>query len=195
MTAGASSPRSSTALAKVVEEAAGPESAGGDVDNAMSASGEQAGCEIVLRPIGIIRSPHTGSAEVPIQPIFAHGCTGVAELRPEFEEGLSDLDGFSHLHLIYCFHRAGEPALRVRPCLGGPMRGVFATRSPRRPNAIGLSVVRLVRREGTRLHLDDVDVLDGTPLLDIKPFAAWMDHRGDSRAGWLEAFENAKWPR
>jgi tRNA-Thr(GGU) m(6)t(6)A37 methyltransferase TsaA len=113
----------------------------------------------------------------------------VAELRAEFEEALKDLDGFSHLHLIYCFHRAGEPALLVKPHLGNTLRGVFATRSPRRPNPIGLSVVRLIRREGTRLHLEELDILDGTPLLDIKPFIDSVDHRKASRAGWLEAFK------
>lgn len=144
--------------------------------------------EIAFRPIGIIRSVHREPASVPIQPIFARGCTGVAELWPEFQEGLKDLDGFSHLHLIYHFHKAGEAALTVRPYLGNDLRGVFATRSPRRPNRIGLSIVRLVRREGTRLFLDEVDILDGTPLLDIKPFVASMDNRRYCREGWLGAF-------
>jgi tRNA-Thr(GGU) m(6)t(6)A37 methyltransferase TsaA len=146
--------------------------------------------EIVLRPIGVIRSPYKGPGGVPIQPVYAHECTGVAELRPEFEEGLRDLDGFSHLHLIYCFHKTGESALVVKPYLGNTLRGVFSTRSPRRPNPIGLSVVRLIRREGTRLHLQELDILDGTPLLDIKPFIANVDNRSASRAGWLEAFDN-----
>ena len=159
------------------------------MENAESARDREYGQQIILRPIGIIRSPHRGSGGVPVQPVYARGCTGVAELRPEFEEGLRDLEGFSHLHLIYCFHKAGESALVVKPYLGKTLRGVFATRSPRRPNPIGLSVVRLIRREGTRLHLDELDILDGTPLLDIKPFIASVDNRKASRAGWLEAFK------
>jgi tRNA-Thr(GGU) m(6)t(6)A37 methyltransferase TsaA len=156
------------------------------MEGAESGRGQEYGQQIDLRPIGIIRSPHRGSDVVPVQPVYARGCTGVAELRPDLEEALKDLDGFSHLHLIYCFHQAGEPASLVKPHLGNSLRGVLATRSPRRPNPIGLSVVRLIRREGTRLHLDELDILDGTPLLDIKPFIADVDNRSASCAGWLE---------
>ena len=125
---------------------------------------------VTYRPIGIIRSGRTAVEQIPIQPVFAEGCTGRAEVLPEFAEGLSDLDGFSHIYLIYHFHQAGSALLRVKPFLQDVERGVFATRSPRRPNPIGLSVVELVRREGCVLHLNRVDILDGTPLLDIKPY-------------------------
>jgi tRNA-Thr(GGU) m(6)t(6)A37 methyltransferase TsaA len=158
------------------------------MEKAESTRVEEYGQQIILRPIGIIRSPYRGSDGVPVQPVYARGCTGMAELRPELEEALKDLDGFSHLHLIYCFHQAAEPASLVKPHLGNSLRGVLATRSPRRPNPIGLSVVRLIRREGTRLHLDELDILDGSPLLDIKPFIADVDNRSASRAGWLEPF-------
>lgn len=141
--------------------------------------------EIFFQPIGIIHSDHKDPAVMPRQPIFAQGCQGIAELFPEFEEGLQDVEGFSHLHLIFYFHQAAEAPLIVKPLLGGPLRGVFATRSPQRPNPIGLSIVRLIKREGARLFLDEVDILDGTPLLDIKPFVASWDNREDSKSGWL----------
>ncbi len=102
------------------------------------------------------------------------------------EEGLRDIEGFSHIYLFYVFDRAGEPRLSVVPFLGDAERGVFATRSPRRPNALGMSLVRLVRRAGTVLHVEDVDILDGTPLVDIKPYVRRFDSRGDARSGWHE---------
>jgi len=146
--------------------------------------------EVTFKPIGIIHSEHKNNQTIPIQPVFACGCRGIAELLPEFEKGLKDIDGFSHLHLIYYMHKAGEPALIVKPYMGDQLRGVFATRSPKRPNPIGLSVVRLIGRDGGRLYLDNVDILDGTPLLDIKPFVARFDHRMNSRAGWLGPFKD-----
>jgi tRNA-Thr(GGU) m(6)t(6)A37 methyltransferase TsaA len=144
--------------------------------------------EMTFKPIGIIHSEHKSNHAIPIQPVFACGCRGIAELLPEFEKGLKDIDGFSHLHLLYYMHKADAPALIVKPYLGDQLRGIFATRSPKRPNPIGLSVVRLIRRDGCRLYLDDVDILDGTPLLDIKPFVARFDHRMNSRNGWLGPF-------
>ena len=139
---------------------------------------------IVFRPIGVIHTPHTDPGETPIQPAYAEGVTGRAEILAEFAEGLRDLEGFSHLHLIYGLHRAGPARLMVRPFLHDTPRGVFATRAPSRPNPIGLSIVRLVRREGRVLHLADLDMLDGTPLLDIKPYVARFDCRRDARGGW-----------
>ena len=141
---------------------------------------------ITLRPIGVIRSPHTVAEKTPIQPVFAANARGTAELQLEYEEGLVDLEGFSHLWLIYVLHRAGEPCLTVKPFLDDVPRGVFATRAPCRPNPIGMSLVRLVRREGPILHLEDVDVLDGTPLLDIKPYVTRFDVRDGARCGWQE---------
>jgi tRNA-Thr(GGU) m(6)t(6)A37 methyltransferase TsaA len=148
--------------------------------------GERPPREFRLRAIGVVRTPHTDAARTPIQPVYAEGIRGTAEIRPELAEGLRDLDGFSHLHLIYFLHRAGDTRLVVTPFLDDAERGVFATRAPWRPNKIGLSLVRLVRREGTVLHLEDVDILDETPLLDIKPFVPTLDSRADARCGWFE---------
>jgi tRNA-Thr(GGU) m(6)t(6)A37 methyltransferase TsaA len=144
---------------------------------------------ITYNPIGLIRSEHFAAQETPIQPTYAKGCRGRAEIFPEFAEGLRDLDGFSHLYLIYHFHKAGSARLLVTPFLQDVERGVFATRSPRRPNAIGLSVVELVCREGNVLHLEGVDILDGTPLLDIKPYTAKFDRFETSRNGWQDEVE------
>jgi tRNA-Thr(GGU) m(6)t(6)A37 methyltransferase TsaA len=115
----------------------------------------------------------------------------VTEPGGEFADGLRDLEGFSHIYLFYVFDRAEAPHLVVRPYLDREERGVFATRSPRRPNPLGLSLVRLVRREGAVLHVEDVDILDGTPLLDIKPFFSRVDSRRDARSGWLEKVDEA----
>ena len=141
---------------------------------------------ITYRPIGVIRSEHLDVDETPIQPIYAKGCRGRAEVFPEFADGLRDLEGFSHIYLIYHFDRAGPARLMVKPFLQDVERGVFATRAPCRPNAIGLSVVELVRREGSVLHLDGVDILDGTPLLDIKPYTAKFDLFETTRNGWQD---------
>ncbi len=144
----------------------------------------------VFRPIGVIRSPHTAADSTPIQPVFARGVVGRVEVFPEYEEGLADLDGFSHIHLIYVFDRAGPAALRVRPFLDSTLRGVFATRAPRRPNPLGMSLVRLVRRQGAVLEIEDVDVLDGTPLLDIKPYVTRFDVRAEARCGWQDQVDD-----
>jgi tRNA-Thr(GGU) m(6)t(6)A37 methyltransferase TsaA len=144
---------------------------------------------ITYRPIGVIRSEHVAAQETPIQPAYAKGCKGRAEVFPEFASGLRDLEGFSHVYLIYHFHKAGPAKLMVKPFLQDIERGVFATRAPCRPNAVGLSIVELVRREGNVLHLDGVDVLDGTPLLDIKPYTAKFDRFETARNGWQDEIE------
>jgi tRNA-Thr(GGU) m(6)t(6)A37 methyltransferase TsaA len=141
---------------------------------------------VVFRPIGIISSKHTGTGKTPIQPAYAEGCLGRAEVFPEFADGLRDLDGFSHIYLIYHFHWAGSARLLVKPFLQDIERGVFATRSPLRPNTIGLSIVKLLRREGNVLHLDGVDILNGTPLLDIKPYSTRFDRIETTRNGWMD---------
>jgi tRNA-Thr(GGU) m(6)t(6)A37 methyltransferase TsaA len=141
---------------------------------------------ITFSPIGVIHSPHVQGKKTPIQPVYAEGIEGTAEIFPEYAEGLRDIEGFSHIYLIYHFHRAQPIRLIVKPYLEDAFHGVFATRTPHRPNPIGFSVVRLVRREANVLHIEDVDVLDGTPLLDIKPYVSRFDHRESVRNGWQE---------
>jgi len=141
--------------------------------------------EIAYRPIGVIHSPFRDTANMPIQPAGARGIAGTVVLDECYREGLKDLDGFSHIILIYHFHLSRGHSLLVKPFLDDAMRGVFATRAPRRPNPIGLSVVRLVRVEGTMLFIEDVDIVDGTPLLDLKPYVPLFDGRQDVKTGWL----------
>ncbi|MGA3360333.1 MAG: tRNA (N6-threonylcarbamoyladenosine(37)-N6)-methyltransferase TrmO [Halobacteriota archaeon] len=141
---------------------------------------------IAYKPIGIIHSEHTIAEETPIQPAYAKGCRGRAEIFPEYEEGLRDLDGFSHVYLIYHFHLSESVKLIVKPFLQDVERGVFATRARSRPNAIGLSIVELVSREKNVLYLDGVDILDGTPLLDIKPYIVRFDCVQTLRNGWQD---------
>jgi len=138
----------------------------------------------VYHPIGIIRSEHKKPEETPIQPAYARGVPGRVEVLEEYAEGLRDLDDFSHLYLVYHFHEAASAELVVVPCLDDVERGVFATRSPCRPNPIGISIVRLLRRQGNVLFVEDLDVLDGTPLLDIKPYVARFDRIEETRDGW-----------
>jgi tRNA-Thr(GGU) m(6)t(6)A37 methyltransferase TsaA len=140
---------------------------------------------ITYDTIGVIRSPFKDIEGMPIQPRAAEGITGSVELNPELAPGLKDLEGFSHIILIYHFHLSQGFSLELRPFLDDKSRGVFATRAPRRPNPIGLSVVRLLATEGTSLSIQDVDVVDGTPLLDIKPFVPEFDNREVERIGWL----------
>lgn len=140
---------------------------------------------VVFHPIGTLRTPFTESSGTPIQPSGARGVRGSIELLPEFAEGLKDIDGFSHLVLLYYFDRSSAPRLRVVPYLDHEERGVFATRAPSRPNALGISVVRLLAVDGARLEIEDVDMLDGTPLLDIKPYVPSFDAEGEVRVGWL----------
>ena len=118
---------------------------------------------VTLHPIGVIHSPHRRPQATPIQPVYATGAQGQAEILPEYADGLQDLEGFSHVFLIYLFHKAAAPQLAVKPFLEDVSHGVFATRAPNRPNPIGVSLVRLLRREANVLHLNDVDILDGTP--------------------------------
>ncbi len=145
---------------------------------------------LTLHAISVIHSPHVRPEQTPIQPVFAEGVQGWAELLPEYAAGLEDLEGFSHLWLVYWFHQAGPARLTVQPFLQDATHGVFATRAPTRPNPIGLSLVRLVRRADCVLHIEDVDILDGTPLLDIKPYVPRFDYRADARTGWLEAVDD-----
>jgi len=141
--------------------------------------------QIVYRPIGVIHSPWREAAGTPIQPVAAAGVAGQIALLPEFAVGLRDLDGFSHLILLYHLHRVTQVHLSVTPFLDTATHGIFATRSPARPNPIGLSVVRLVHAEGNVLHIENVDMLDGTPVLDIKPYVPAFDAPPVERIGWF----------
>lgn len=142
--------------------------------------------EISVTSIGIIQTPFKDINGMPIQPSGARDVPGQLVLDPQYEEGLCDLDGFSHLILLYHFHLSRGYSLTVKPFLDTVERGLFSTRAPRRPNPIGLSIVRLNRIDDRILHILDVDMLDGTPLLDIKPYVPTFDIRSDVRAGWLE---------
>ena len=141
---------------------------------------------LLCRPIGIIHTPFKELENMPIQPSGAAGIPGTVELFPEFADGLKDLDDFSHLILLYHFHESSGYRLAVTPFLDSKPRGVFATRAPKRPNPIGLSIVRLIQIQGCALEIENVDILDGTPLLDIKPYVPEFDHEENCRIGWLE---------
>jgi tRNA-Thr(GGU) m(6)t(6)A37 methyltransferase TsaA len=141
---------------------------------------------VIFTPIGVVRTPFPDHAGMPIQTVAAQGVRGTVELDPAYAGALADLDGFSHLFLITHMHRTAGVSLRVTPYLDTVERGVFATRSPKRPNPIGLSLVRLTGIEGTTLHVEELDLLDGTPLLDIKPYVPPFDDREGARYGWFE---------
>lgn len=142
--------------------------------------------KIEYRPIGIIRSPHETTTGTPIQPSRARGIEGTIEIAAEYVEALTDLDGFSHIILICHLHRASEFKLKVVPYLDTELRGLFATRAPSRPNPIGLSIVRLLGIDGRVLRIEGVDLLDGTPVLDIKPYVRDFDDQTEVRCGWLD---------
>ncbi len=146
--------------------------------------------QITLEPVAVIHSPFCKLVNMPVQPKGARECYATIEFDKKYEEGLKDLDGFSHVYLIYYFHKVKEPKLRVVPFNDKTHtpRGVFATRTPMHPNSIGLSVVELVSVEGNVVTIKGVDVLDGTPLLDIKPYIENFDKvEGEVRSGWMKA--------
>ncbi|HUX23742.1 MAG TPA: tRNA (N6-threonylcarbamoyladenosine(37)-N6)-methyltransferase TrmO, partial [Burkholderiales bacterium] len=140
---------------------------------------------LAMKPIGTIHTPFTKSEGMPIQPAGAAGVQGTVEVFQDFQAGLKDLDGFSHIILLYVFHRSEGFNLEVVPFMDTKPHGVFATRAPRRPNPIGLSIVELDRIEDGLLHVRNVDILDGTPLLDIKPYVPEFDSHASVRTGWL----------
>jgi len=145
---------------------------------------------ICYNPIGIIHTPFKELDGMPIQPIGAVGIKGTIELKEEFVGGLQDLDGFSHIILIYHFHLAKGFSLKVIPFMDNEQHGIFSTRAPKRPNPIGISVVRLTKIKGNTLHVENTDILDGTPLLDIKPFVPEFDAPEVDRIGWLGGAQN-----
>lgn len=139
----------------------------------------------IMRPIGMIHSPFTDKGKTPIQPTRSTAI-GTVEVYPEFVDGLQDIDGISHIILLYVFHRSSGYSLKVKPYLDDQLHGLFATRYPERPNPIGLSIVRLLSRKGNSLSIEGVDVLDGTPLLDIKPFVPDFDIQTNHSTGWYD---------
>jgi tRNA (adenine37-N6)-methyltransferase len=141
--------------------------------------------QITYTPIGIIHSPFTELSGMPIQPTSGNSATGYIDIYPEFVEGLKGLDGFSHIYLIYHLHKATQAKLTITPFLDTETHGVFATRAPSRPNPIGLSLIKLVSIDQARIHIEQIDVLDGTPLLDLKPFVPTFEDGEDIRIGWL----------
>ena len=144
------------------------------------------GKQISINTIGIIHTPHYHIQNMPIQPFAADGIKGHIEVFPEFIEGLADLSGFSHITLIYHLHKINGYKLRVKPFMDNKEHGIFSTRSPKRPNAIGLSTVKLLSIEDNILHIEMVDMLNGSPLIDIKPFFSKFDNRFNTVSGWLE---------
>jgi tRNA-Thr(GGU) m(6)t(6)A37 methyltransferase TsaA len=140
---------------------------------------------IVFEPIGMIHSPFHRLEEMPIQPTSKASQPGIVEIYPQFAEGLNDLDGFSHIYLIYHLHKAAHYKQSVIPFLDTRLRGLFATRAPCRPNPIGLSLVQLERIDDNRLHIARLDILDQTPLLDIKPYIPEFEGREEVRIGWV----------
>jgi len=140
---------------------------------------------ITYKPIGVVHSPFKEPKNVPIQAVASKGTKGTIEVFPEYVEGLKDLDGFSHIILIYHFSLVNGYSLVMKPFLDDNLHGVFATRSPCRPNPIGLSIVRLTKIEKNILYIQDLDIVDGTPLLDIKPYIPKFDNRRTSKIGWL----------
>ena len=140
----------------------------------------------VIHPIGIIRSPHVRSAGTPIQPTFARDATGEVIVDERFAAGLEDLDGFDRIWLLFHLHRARPFNLKVVPFWDTVERGLFSTRAPSRPNPVGISAVELLSREGNVLHVRGLDILDGTPLIDIKPYVPKFDSYPSSRAGWID---------
>ncbi|MBN1183819.1 MAG: tRNA (N6-threonylcarbamoyladenosine(37)-N6)-methyltransferase TrmO [Bacteroidales bacterium] len=147
---------------------------------------------IIINPIGVIHTPYKEINNMPIQPASADGIKGYIELFPEYVEGIKDLDGFSHIILLYHFHKVHRYELIVRPFMDITERGVYATRAPRRPNAIGLSTVKLTGIENNIILIEQVDILDGSPLIDIKPFIQRFDNRMKTKSGWFEKRKKLK---
>jgi len=142
--------------------------------------------KIIYKPIGIIHSPFNNTRGTPIQPAAGKDVEGSVEIYPEYAPGLKDLAGFSHIILIYHFHLSKKARLIVKPFMEDREHGIFAIRGPSRPNPLGISTVRLQRIEKNVLHIKDLDIIDGTPLLDIKPYVPDFDQKEDIRKGWLE---------
>jgi tRNA-Thr(GGU) m(6)t(6)A37 methyltransferase TsaA len=145
--------------------------------------------KMIYKQIGIVHSPFKKTEGMPIQPPAGRGIEGKVTVFPEYAEGLADLDGFSHIHLIYHFHLSQGYSLKVTPFLDNKLRGVFATRAPRRPNQIGISIVRVTKMQDNIIHIMDIDIVNGTPLLDIKPYVPEFDMINVEKNGWYKGKE------
>ena len=144
-----------------------------------------------MKPVGYVRSSYSSTDQIPKGCGTKHDAEGRLEILPKLEQGLTDIEGFSHLFVIWAFHQSKEVSLLGKPPTDDRPHGVFATRSPRRPNPIGLTVVRLLKRDGCTLHVRGVDMLDGTPILDIKPYLSGVPPE-DLKRGWLAEAEARK---
>ncbi|WP_338357974.1 tRNA (N6-threonylcarbamoyladenosine(37)-N6)-methyltransferase TrmO [Yeosuana marina] len=142
--------------------------------------------QIIINTIGIIHTPFNSIKGMPIQPFAAEGVKGHIELFPEYTQGLTDLEGFSHITLVYHLHKINGYDLMVKPFMDNKEHGIFATKSPKRPNAIGISTVKILEIKHNVIHIEMVDMLNGTPLIDIKPFFSKFDNRTDTKSGWLD---------
>jgi tRNA (adenine37-N6)-methyltransferase len=150
---------------------------------------------ITMHPVGVVHSPHKEAKGTPIQGVFSEDVEAWVELEDKYVEGLRDLDGFSHAILLYHFHLSDREEIVAKPYLEDQEHGIFAIRGPQRPNRIGFSIVKIKRIKGNRLYFTDVDVLDGTPVLDIKPYVKQFDSREDAVSGWIEKhFKDGKVP-
>ena len=145
-----------------------------------------------MRPIGVVHSPFREAGGTPIQPRFGQGVRGHVIVDEPYVDGLADLEGFERIWLLFQFDRSRPSRMQIVPYRDTQKRGLFATRAPSRPNPIGLSPVRLLGREGARLDIMDVDILDGTPLLDIKPYIPRFDAHPNAAAGWLDELGEAR---
>jgi tRNA-Thr(GGU) m(6)t(6)A37 methyltransferase TsaA len=152
--------------------------------------------EIIIKPIGIINTPYKDTQGMPIQGTFEKGVFGTIHLFPKYIDGLKDVAGFSHLILVYHFNRSQKESVTGKPFLEDTDHGIFAIRSPHRPNHIGISIVRLENIEQEMITFSEVDILDGTPLIDIKPYVAQFDHRTNTTSGWIDKhFEKGTIPK
>jgi tRNA-Thr(GGU) m(6)t(6)A37 methyltransferase TsaA len=149
------------------------------------------GSSFTMKPIGFVRSPYTDTSQIPKGRGAEHHAEGVLDIQEEYEPGLADVEGFSHLYVLWVFDRSAGSSLIATPPSDDKPHGVFATRSPQRPNPIGLTVVALLRRDGRRLHVRGVDMLDGTPILDIKPYLSNVPEE-ELRRGWLDKVEGRR---
>jgi tRNA-Thr(GGU) m(6)t(6)A37 methyltransferase TsaA len=151
---------------------------------------------IAIRPIGFIHSPYKTTDQIPIQGRFDTTIEAYVELKPEYTPGIKDLDGFSHAILLFHFHKSTKEHLQAKPYLEDTLRGIFAIRSPNRPNHLGLTVVKINKIINNRLYFTHVDMIDQTPVIDIKPYIHHFDHREHVRSGWLEKhFQNGEYPK